>query len=324
MLRNLPHRPSRAAEKWAAESNRPRTVLIALIGNIVIAVAKLGAGLLTGSAAMLAEAAHSVADCVNEILLGISLQRSRKPADAVHPYGYGRERFLWAFIAAIASFIIGGCVSVGLAIRELTVGGESGHQMVSWIVLAIALAADSVSWFQSFQQARREARTFKRSVWTHLRRTTDPVIRAVVVEDSASLIGLVLAAGGLLVSGLVGTSAPDAIASLLIGVLLAITAVGLARPLADFLIGRSLPPHLMKELQELMVNARGIDELLGLKAVYTGPEEVIVAAKIRPACETVMELAQAMDELDRRIREAIPVVSDVFVDVTAWNPDQKT
>src|SRR5216110_217260 len=117
-LRNLPQRRSKAALSWGARNKHPRTILIALIGNIVVAVAKLVAGLLAGSAAMLAEAAHSFADSLNQVLLWISLQSSQKPAHPAHPFGHGRERFLWAFLAAISSFVVGGCVSVGLAIRQ--------------------------------------------------------------------------------------------------------------------------------------------------------------------------------------------------------------
>lgn len=299
-----------------------RTVLIALAANIVIAIAKLAAGLFSGSTAMLAEAAHSFADSLNEVLLGISLRRARRPADATHPFGHGRERFLWALMAAIASFLIGGCLSVGMAIREFASPEPPGHSLVAWIVLTISFVADGFSWLQSLSQARRDAREHGRGVWRHLLRSSEPLVRAIVVEDSAALIGLVIAAVGLLLRQMTGTNVPDAAASLLIGILLAITAFALARPLADFLVGRSLPPEQLKELHDILAASPLVEQVLTIQAVYTGPDEVIVAAKVHPSNEASIEdLARAMDSLDHQLRAASPFVADVFLDVTMSRVD---
>jgi cation diffusion facilitator family transporter len=300
-----------------ADGASVRTVVIALAANVVIAIAKLVAGLLSGSTAMLAEAAHSFADSLNEVLLGISLRRARRPADATHPLGHGRERFLWALMAAIASFLIGGCLSVALAIREFSSREAPGDSLWAWIVLAVSFAADGFSWLQSIGQARREARESGRSVWRHLLRSSEPLVRAIVFEDSAALAGLAIAAVGLLFRQIYGSNTPDAIASLLIGVLLAVTAFGLARPLADFLLGRSLPPEQLQQLYDILAASPLIEEVLTLQAVYTGPEEAIVAAKVRPGkSATVEELARAMDSLDHELRAASPFVADVYLDVT--------
>lgn len=316
MLRNVPQR-SRAAIRSAAKSENPRTILIALAANVVIAVAKLIAGLMSGSIAMLAESAHSAADSINEVLLGISLHRAQRPPDETHPLGHGRERFLWAFMAAIASFLIGGCLSIFMAIHELGDRHRPGNALVAGIVLAIAFAADGISWLQSMRQARREARERGKSVRHHLLRSSDPVLRAIVVEDSAALIGVVLAAAGLVMSEVLGSNVPDAIASLLIGVLLALTAFGLARPLADYLVGRSMPEEQLDQLCALLLASPAIDEILSLQALYSGPEEVIVGAKVHPSSKlTIEELTKAMDGLDVAIREQFPVVADVFLDVT--------
>src|SRR5882724_6551361 len=136
--RLLAPRHSRAALRAAANRDSQRTILIALVANVAVAAAKLAAGLTTGSSALLAEAAHSTADSVNEVLLGVSLRRSRRPADEAHPFGYGGTRFLWAFLAAIFSFLIGGCVSVALGVHELQVGSGVDLFLVGWIVLAVA------------------------------------------------------------------------------------------------------------------------------------------------------------------------------------------
>ena len=297
---------------------------MALAANIIIAVAKLVAGLGSGSSAMLAEAAHSFADSLNEVLLGISLRRARRGPDATHPLGHGRERFLWALMAAIASFVIGGCVSVVMAFRQFGSRDLPGAYLASWIVLAVSFAADGASWLQSVGQARREARERGRSVLRHLLRSSEPLLRAIVVEDTAALIGLVIAAAGLLLSDVLGTNTPDAVASLLIGILLAITAFGLARPLADFLVGRSLPPEQLEELRRIIAASPVIEQVVGLQAVYTGPEEVIVAAKVHPSkAATVEELARAMDDLDHQLRAASELVADVYLDITLYRQDTR-
>jgi cation diffusion facilitator family transporter len=317
-LRFLPPRRSAMALRRDEQGESPRTIVIALAANLVIGVAKLLAGLASGSSAMIAEAAHSAADCVNEVFLAIGLYRARQPADADHPFGHARERFLWAFMAAIASFLVGGCVSIGIAIRELEARSHPvAAGIAPWIILAVAFVADGASWLQALRQARKQAKDYDLTVWRYLVRSSDPVVRAVLVEDSAALIGLVLAAGGLLVSRIVGSNIPDSVASLAIGVLLAITAFFLARPFADFLVGRSIAAPQLERLRALVSGDAAIEELLVLQAMYSGPEEVVVLAKARPSPKlNIEELGRAMDELDRKIRKALPFVADVFIDVT--------
>jgi cation diffusion facilitator family transporter len=317
-LRLPVRRRSPIALRRAGEGESTRTILIALLANVVIAISKLIAGLASGSSALLAEAAHSAADSVNEVFLAVGLRRDREPPDELHPFGHGRERFLWAFMAAIASFLIGGCLSIAIAVVQLQSRHPLSHGPATWIVLAIAFVADGTSWLQGLRQARRQAEEYQLRLWRYLRVASDPVVRAIVVEDSAALIGLLLAGSGLLLSDVLGTSVPDSLASLLIGLLLAATAFGLARPLADFLVGRSLPPPLYEQLSAIFRKDPAIERVLSLRAVYTGPEEVIVAAKVRPNRNmNVEQLTRAMDDLDRRIRVALPLVADVFVDVTA-------
>ncbi len=324
-MRILPQRRSATALRRVAEGEGVRTIVIALVANLVIAAAKLIAGLTSGSTGMLAEAAHSAADSVNEVFLGIGLYRERQPADAEHPLGHGRERFLWAFMAAIASFLIGGCLSIALAISHLRAGHPVEGGVASWIVLAISFAADGVSWLRGMRQARRQAKEYGLTVWRYLVNASDPAVRAIVVEDSAALVGLCLAAGGLLLSEILNSSVPDSLASLLIGVLLSVTAFGLARPFADFLIGRSIPAPFLERLRSIVEKDAAIARVLSLRAVYTGPEEVIVAAKIHPLPSlTIEQLTRAMDELDHKIRAALPVVADVFVDVTASRSEDES
>src|ERR1017187_1666451 len=315
--RILPPRRSAIALRRDEQGESPRTIVIALIANIVIGVAKLLAGLASGSTALIAEAAHSAADSVNEVFLAIGLYRARQLPDQAHPFGHARERFLWAFMAAIASFLVGGCVSIGIAIKELETRHPVAGGVAPWIVLAVAFVADGTSWLQGRGQARRQAKDYELTVWRYLVGASDPVVRAVLVEDSAALIGLALAAGGLLLSRIVGSNVPDSVASLLIGVLLAVTAFGLARPFADFLVGRSISAPQLARLRAVVAGDRAIKDVLVLEAMYSGPEEVIVLAKVRPSPGMdIKALGLAMDELDRKLRRALPVVADVFIDVT--------
>jgi cation diffusion facilitator family transporter len=312
---------SRAALGAGRRRGNQRSIVIALLANVVIACAKLAAGLITGSSALLAEAAHSTADSANEILLGLSLRRARRPADVRHPFGYGGTRFLWAFLAAILSFVVGGCISIGLAVNQLISGTAVDQFVVGWIVLAVAFASDGTALFVSVATARREAALWGQSTASFLRQTSDPTLRALVVEDTAALVGLALAGGGLFLHQVVGWTTADAIASLLIGLLLAATAAGLARPLADLLIGQSIPPARLEAAFRTVAASPSVESVLSLYAVHAAPQEAIVAAKVHPSPgQTGEQLARGMDDLDRALREALPEVAEVFIDVTSRSP----
>jgi cation diffusion facilitator family transporter len=292
-------------------------VRVALAANTVVAAVKLAAGLITGSAAMLAEAVHSTADSINEVLLGLSLRRSRRPADVEHPFGHGRERFLWAFLAAISSFLVGGCVSIALALDDLARGSKLSQLGVAGIVLVVAAAADGTSLARTLRQARREARSWGQPTVAYLRESSDPTLRAIAVEDSAALVGVALAAAGLLIPALGGPAKSDAVASLLIGLLLAATAVGLARPLADLLIGKSIPPARLDQAYAILSAAPGIDEVLTVYTVHVGAQEAILAAKVHPTPgQSGDDVARLLDDLDNRLRAELPEIGEVFIDVT--------
>src|SRR5215204_1248036 len=285
-----------------------RSLIVAFVANLFVAAAKLAAGLITSS----------VAHSTNEVMLGVSFRRVGRPADAEHPFGYGGLRFLWTFLAAISSFLIGGCLSVGLAFNELVHGNVIDEFLLAWIVLGIAALADGTALAQTVRQARREAALWDLPTIRYLRHTSDPTLRALAVEDTAALIGLGLAAAGLLVHELGGPAASDAIASLLIGVLLGLTAIGLAQPLADLLIGRSILPARLELARRTLAESPAVDEIRQLYAVHVAPQEVLLAAKVHPVANMdADELAEAMDEIDSRLRAELPEIGEVFIDVTA-------
>ncbi len=310
-------RQSAASRRASRSHGSRRSLIVAFAANVLVAAAKLAAGLITGSTALLAEAAHSVADSTNEVFLGISFRRARRPADAEHPFGYGGVRFVWAFLAAITSFLIGGCLSVGLAINDLVHGSVVDDFPVAWAVIGVAALADGSALAQTVRQARREAAMWRVPTIRYLQHTSDPTLRALAVEDTAALAGLGLAASGLLVHQLGGPVASDAIASVLIGVLLGITAIGLARPLADLLIGQSIMPEHLELARRTLQGSPAVDEVRQIYAVHVAPQEAILAAKVHPELElSAPQLASAMDELDSRLRAELPEIGEVFIDIT--------
>jgi divalent metal cation (Fe/Co/Zn/Cd) transporter len=188
---------------------------------------------------------------------------------------------------------------------------------VAWAVLGVGALADGSALAQTVRQARREAALWRMPTVRYLRQTSDPTLRALAVEDTAALAGLGLATSGLLVHQLGGPVASDAIASVLIGVLLGITAIGLARPLADLLIGQSVMPERLELARRTLEGSPAVDEVRQLYAVHVAPQEAILAAKVHPDSHlSGRQLASAMDELDSRLRAELPEIGEVFIDIT--------
>jgi len=287
--------------------------------------------------------AKDLGQSVNELFLAIGLYRARQPPDKAHPLGHARERFLWAFMAAITSFLIGGCLSIALAIARLRSEHTVGSTLWAWIVLAVSFAADGTSWIQALRQARQQAKDYGVSVARYLSLASDPVVRAVFVEDSAALIGLTLAAAGLAVSQISGSGTADSIASLLIGVLLAVTAFALARPFADFLVGRSIPEGQLERLKASIDRAKREqhnykhffpDLPTGTWAAASGPLGLIVSnyelmADLSTFYGHVEELrwrlrfkADAATD-DQRVEAAYLALLQRFVDATARHIEEE-
>ena len=197
------------------------TVIVAFGANLLIAVAKTAAAVMTGAASMLAEAAHSWADAGNEIFLLIAQRRSARAPDSSHPFGYGREIYIWSLFAAIGLFAVGAGVSITHGIQELITPEPATNFVIAYVVLGVAFVLEGVSFFQASRQVRAAANRIERDVWTHVMRTSDPTLRAVFLEDAAALVGIVIAVVGIAAHEITGSPVPDAIASILVGVLLA-------------------------------------------------------------------------------------------------------
>jgi cation diffusion facilitator family transporter len=219
------------------------TVLIAFAANLLVAIAKSIAAVLTGSASILAEAAHSWADTGNEVFLIVADRRSRRPPDAAHPLGHGREAYVWALLAALGLFVAGAAVSVTHGVQELLHPAPATDFLVGYVVLAVSFVLEGISLWRSVRQAERTAKVMERDVIGAVMATSDPTLRGVFAEDSAALIGLAIAALGLGAHQLTGSSTPDAIGSILVGVLLAAVATFLIDRNREFLIGEETTPR---------------------------------------------------------------------------------
>jgi cation diffusion facilitator family transporter len=299
------------------------TVLLAGAANLSIAVAKLVGGLISGSTAMLAEAAHSVADTLNQVFLLAALKRSRKPADVRHPFGYGMERYFWSLIAAVGIFVLGAGYSIFEGVKAVLKSEELGSLTVAYVVLGLALLFEGVSWLKAVRQLHREAEGRGRGFIEHLRITPDPTAKTVAFEDTAALVGIVLAAAGITLHHVTGDGYWDGLASIAIGLLLVLVAFSLGQQNKRALIGEALPEETQEAIGRTIAESPGIDSLIELLTMRMSPEEVLVAARVDlDDTATVDELEQSAEEVERRVREAYPEVRHVFLDPTD-DPDEK-
>lgn len=295
------------------------TVLLALAANGTIAAAKFAGGLLTGSAAMLSEGAHSVADTVNEAFLLTAVVRSGRPADAKHPFGYGKERFFWSLLAAIGILVLGAGFSLLQAYRSFTSHESTGHDyyVVTYIVLGVSFVAEGVSFLRAIHQIRGEARAAGRSVIGHIRASSDPSVKTVATEDMAALIGLLFAFGGILLHELTGAGWWEGLASLLIGLLLLTVAVALGNDVKGLLIGESADPRLRREIRDYLSAYDDIDRVVDLLTMHIGANQILLAAKLDLARRLDSDGVEALAaDVDERIRDRWPEIQHVFLDPT--------
>ncbi|GAB2978164.1 cation diffusion facilitator family transporter [Amycolatopsis acidiphila] len=303
-------------ERESPKGESTLTVVLAGAVNLAIAIMKAVAGAITGSGALLSEAAHSVADTFTEILLLTALRRSSKPADLVHPFGYGKERYFWSLLAAVSIFASGAMFSFYEGFS--TVFGEPKEQsspIVGYIVLAVAFVLEGTSWLQAMRQVRRESRQQKRSIPAYLRLVDDPAPKSVFFEDSAALVGLVLAFLGLLLHQLTGSALYDGLASILIGLLLAVVAWSLGLTNLRLLIGRQADPVVVRGIRQLLAGAPEIEAVVDLQTMLLGTDLILVCARV-DFDDTLhaSDVERACVRLAGEMQEAYSDVSEVFIE----------
>ncbi|MEU9715601.1 cation diffusion facilitator family transporter [Streptomyces sp. NPDC047976] len=310
-----------AAPGTGTGSESLATVVVAVVTNLAIAAAKAVAGIVSGSSAMLSEAAHSVADTVTEVLLLASLKRSARPADEAHPLGYGPERYIWALLASIATFAGGAVFAFYDGIHTLVHGEDPGDPVFSYAVLAVAFALEGYSLLVAWRQVTGEAARMRAPLGLYVKHTPDTAVKAVLLENAAALAGLALAAGGLLGAQLTGSGAYDGVASLLIGALLVAVAWELGRSNAQYLIGRPLPAAMRAEVREELLSVPHIEGVLELTTLVQGPDEVLIAAKVDfHDLASARQVEAACEDAEDQLRERWPAVRRVYLDPTPAPP----
>jgi cation diffusion facilitator family transporter len=298
-------------------------VLAAMGGNLAIACVKFIAASMTGSSAMIAEGIHSLVDTGNGALLLIGIRRSGRQPDLAHPFGHGKELYFWTVVVAVLVFAVGGGMSAYEGILHLLHPRAVENAHWNYLVLAAAALLEGASWVvaaRQFQRARHG-----RGVWTTIRRSKDPSLFAVLFEDSAALIGLVVAALGVYLGVRLGRPSLDGAASILIGLLLMTVGVLLARETLSLLVGESARPETIADIRRLAAADPSVARVGRAVAVHFGPDEVVLNLELlfQPA-QSMSEVAAAVDRLEQRIRTAHPEMRYVFLGAEALSQSART
>lgn len=291
-----------------------KSVIVAMLANAGIAVAKFIGAAASGSASMMAEGFHSIADTGNQILLLVGIKRAKKPADAQHAFGYGRERYFWSFVVAITLFLLGGTFSILEGVHKLQEGEQSsGNIVVPLIVLALAAIFESYSFNVAYKifNKSRHSRSFFKAYF----KSKDPTIITVVSEDSAALIGITIAATGIVLTRITGHEAYDAVGSILIGLLLATVAFFLGRESKDMLIGESALLEHRQRIREICEAEPEVLEITELLTTHVSPNDILINLRIhfRPSL-SALQLEKVIAQLERDIRKEIKDASRIFIE----------
>jgi cation diffusion facilitator family transporter len=293
-----------------SEDGSVRTVVVAVAANLLVAVAKGVAAALTGSAAMLAETTHSIADTCNEVLLYVGVRRGMRPADDRHPLGYGQARYYWSLLAAVGIFVIGGLLAIVDGVQSLRHPEPLTNVGVGVAVLLVSAGLEGWSWRTAHRQLRAEATARHLDLGEHIATSSDPTPTTVFLEDSAALVGLALALAALLLHLITGSAVWDGAASLLIGLLLIGVAFVLMRRNGALLIDEAAPADVREGLRQVVAQEPWVAEVAELTAVYIGPRHLLVLAHVVPV--EGADLTASVGRLRRRLL-SLPAVAVVEV-----------
>src|SRR5262249_5414128 len=290
-------------------------VIKALLANGGIAASKFVVALVSGSAAMLAEAMHSAPDMGNQILLLVGLNRSHPAEGRRHEFGYGSERYFWAFIVAVSLFTIGATFSIYEGAHKIADRGHAtvGNPLWAYIVLGISIALELFSMHAAYGEFKHMSRG--RGLWRTLNEARDPVVVVVLFEDGAALIGLTLAFFGVLLTSLTKDVLWDGLASIGVGVVLALVASYLARKTKSLLIGEAVTPEDRDKIVAIVESTPGIHKLIHLRTMHFSSDDVIVAMKVAfDDNATTKDITRAVDECEARLRAALPYLKRIYVE----------
>ena len=299
----------------AGESRR--VIIAALIGNTLIAVTKFVAAALTGSSAMLSEGIHSLVDTGNQVLMLHGLRQARKPPDARFPFGHGKEIYFWSFVVAILIFALGGGISIYEGIAHLRHPRAIENPLINYAVLGLAILFEGAAWLFAFRAFRQT-----KGRWGYIeavQRAKDPSLFVVLFEDSAALLGLLVALAGVGLSQLTGILYFDGIASVIIGLILVGTAVWLAWETKGLLIGESANAPVVEGIRAILEACPVIEHVNEVLTMHMGPDYILVNIAVDFRDDVAAgDIERTIAELDARIRERFPKVKRVFIEAEAW------
>jgi cation diffusion facilitator family transporter len=296
-----------------------KAILAAFAANIGIAVLKFGGFAVTGSGSLLAEAMHSVADSGNQGLLLLGGKKASRPRDAKRPFGYGRERFFWSFVVALVLFTMGSAFAIYEGVHKLR---HPEPLESAGVAIGLLLAAAVLESF-SLRSAVTEARLLRRSGnwWQFIRRTRNPELPVLLLEDLAALVGLLIALVSVVLAEVTGNARWDAVGTLLIGALLGVVAAILAVEMRSLLIGEPATPEVEYRITSAIVGIPEVKRLIHLRTEHLGPEELLVAAKVEfDADLTISELAGIIDQLELSVRARVPEATTIYIEPDVHRP----
>jgi cation diffusion facilitator family transporter len=292
-----------------------KAVVAALAGNSGVAVAKLIAAVVTGSSAMLAETLHSTADTFNQVFLLLGLRLGRRPSDEQHPFGFGRERYFWAFIVAVSIFLLGAVFSIKEGISKISHPHPIQHVVYSYGALAIAFLFESYALRIAWKEFQHWRKRNPGSLFLCLRESKSPTILVVLFEDSAALTGILAAATGITLTVVTGNPVWDGIASLVIGGILALAAIFIGWRTRGLLIGEAATPADRRRIREAVESMEEVGALMEVLTLHLGPEDILVNLNVnfRDGLDTD-RLEEVVDEIEVRIRTAVPAAKRIFIE----------
>lgn len=298
----------------SASSHGTKAILAAFFANLGIAIAKFIGFVITSSGSMLAEAIHSVADTSNQALLLLGGRRARRAADAEHPFGYSRERYFWSFVVAVVLFTMGGVFALVEGINKIRHPHEVSDIGVAVVILAVAIVLESFS----LRTAVHEARAMTGGdldIWTFVRESKSPEVPVVLMEDIAAMVGLVLAMAAVLAAHFTGNALWDGLGTVSIGILLLVVATILAIEMKSLLIGEAAESERADAIRTALLAGPEVRDVIHLRTQHLGPDDLLVAAKVEfDHGLGYVELSDAIDRTERRVRGVDPAIKLLFVE----------
>ncbi|MDF5734371.1 MULTISPECIES: cation diffusion facilitator family transporter [unclassified Nostoc] len=296
-----------------ASDSSNKSIYAAMGANLAIAITKFIAASFTGSSAMTSEGIHSVVDTVDQLVLLLGIRRSQKPADASHPFGYGQELYFWTFIVALLVFAIGGGMSIYQGIIHLINPSPLEDAKWDYIVLAIAILLEGFSWIVALREFLPTKG--RQNFWQAIKNSKDPTVLTILCEDTAAILGLIVAFIGIFLGHLFNNVYFDGIASIIIGIILAIVAMVLARESKGLLLGESADLKTIANIRSLSKTEPGVKEVIRILTMQLAPQEVLLNLEIQFSQNlTGEEIALTVESLETKIRQKHPEIKQIFIE----------